>query len=100
MIDIIKRPRRTGRTEELIRKASASMGQIVCHSYREADRIVKVAETLGVCIMYPINYDEFILRAWQLNDTVTGFYIDNADDLLQYIAGHVPVISMVVAGEV
>jgi hypothetical protein len=86
---VILKPRKTGRTKELIRlcaeaEANGEVSYIVCSGQEEAYRIFEVAKELKLTIGFPITFHEF-LTAQYFGRNIKNFYIDNADQLLQYI---------------
>lgn len=85
---VILRHRNTGRTQELILMCSQAekggrASYIVCSTQQEARRIFEVAEKLESPIAFPITYDEFLNRQYAARN-IHNFFIDNADQLLQY----------------
>lgn len=91
---IFKEPR-TGKTTELIKRCAILGGYIVCKDKRNADYIIEMATELGAKIPYPITFDEFLSKRYY-GKGVDRFYIDNADMLLQKIAGNVRIESIVI----
>jgi len=87
---VIHKPRRTGKTTELIKIASQEGGYIVCYSYEEVYRISKTAEEMGEQILFPITYDEFLNGSF-CSKNIKAFYIDNVELLLSRISMGVPV---------
>ena len=77
---IIKRG--AGKTTELIYKANHYNGYIVCRNITEAKRIMKVAADYKCSIHLPITYQDFIDKKY----SAKCLFIDQADDLLKYIA--------------
>ena len=82
----IIRPRAGGKTTQLIKMASEANGWIVCHSRAEAERIALQAEKMGLHLFFPITYQE-LLENHPLNPYRAKLFIDNADLLVQFIAG-------------
>jgi len=87
---LISKPRRGGKTTELIRNCHNNGRLIVCHSRAEARRIYNQAVTTGYQIVLPITYDEFMTRGY-FGRHIDGFCIDNLDMFLSNIAGNIPV---------
>lgn len=79
-----------GKTTELIKKSANTGDYIVCRSISEASEIRDHAFVLGLKIPLPITYDEFINKRYR-GKNISGFLIDNIEDLLQYISNRVPV---------
>lgn len=85
---VILRHRNTGRTQELILLCSQAekrgeASYIVCSTEREAHRIFVEAQDLESPVAFPITYDEFLNRQYAARN-IQNFFIDNADQLLQY----------------
>lgn len=84
---VILRPRKTGRTEELIRLCAEAekrgeTSYIVCNSHQEAYRISQLAEELKLQIGFPITTYEFLARKYSAAN-IKNFYFDNVDHFLQ-----------------
>lgn len=94
--NIIVKPVRGGKTHELIQRADNLNGYIVCYSHAECRRIVKSATEFNKQILFPLTYDEFLLR--HFSSSIECFHIDNVDMLLQSIAGRVPIKSITLTG--
>jgi len=100
MIDnVITGGRQSGRTTRLIElcaeaEAKGEVSYIVCQSHSECYRIAKLAETMELRIAFPISYDEF--RSIGQGHFIKNFYIDNADTLLEWLAGPVSVKAITV----
>lgn len=78
----IARPRKAGKTTELIREAEKSYSHIICPDYRSANIIWAHALELGVVIPYPITWDEFKTGKYY-GAGIDSFMIDDADIILQ-----------------
>lgn len=75
----------SGKTTELIKMAAEGRYYIVCRNYNHARHIQQMALEMGVVILFPISYDEFLNR--QYNGVhIDGFLIDDADALLQRLS--------------
>jgi hypothetical protein len=85
-IDI--RPRRAGKTTDLIKECAENGGYIVCCHKREAERIHKTATDMGLSIPLPMTWYEFMQGLYSSN--VRILYIDNIDMCLQH-AARVPI---------
>ena len=79
---LILAPRGGGKTTELIRIASERGGYIVCTNHREAYRITREAEAMGLNIHFPITVQELKNRRG-FGPGVQEFYVDNALLILQ-----------------
>ncbi len=77
--------RRSGRTTELIKKSAVDRFYIVCHSQKECSRVFEEAKKMKLSIPFPITFDE--LRKKLTGPGVRGVHIDNADLLLEQLAG-------------
>lgn len=100
---VIARPRRSGRTDELIRLAheadlSGEVCYIVCHSRQEAHRIAQRAAELELPVRFPVQYDELPVGRGSFTTCVV---VDNAEMLIERIVGRrVEAIVVTDAGEV
>ena len=88
-MQIILRARGTGRTQELTRlcaeaEARGEVSYIVCSNHEEAGRIFREAQSLELPIALPITFYEFITNHYA-GHNIKNFFIDNADQLLQYM---------------
>lgn len=81
-------------TTELIKMCSALGGYIVCANEIRAKQTAEMAHDMGFNIPYPITFDDFISGNYHTKG-VEKFYIDNADQLLQKLAGGVFVEAIV-----
>lgn len=86
IMKIIYKKRRAGKTTELINIAANGFYYIICTTTEEAGRVARQAEELGKDIPMPISFDEFVNKRFNPAG-IKGFLIDNADLLLQHIAG-------------
>lgn len=94
MMDIIVGAPRSGKTDQLIKMAANDYSYIICHNRDEAQRIANKAREVGLAIPSPITYDEFISVRYNAAG-VRGFLIDNAECLLQRMAGRVELKGLV-----
>jgi len=92
---IIFRPRRAGKTTDLIKECSEKGGYMVCHNYEEAHRVFKLAKDMGLNIPLPITYAQFVNKEYY-GIGVKSFHIDNIDMLITYISS-VPVETITLA---
>lgn len=97
-MEIIQRPRQSGKTTELIKKASVDSLYIVCMSQQEADRIATQARKMGLYIPYPITFQEFKTGLYYPR-RINGFVIDNIDLLMAYFAKGIPVKAATIVEE-
>lgn len=84
-MEIILRGKSQGKTTDLIVKAAKDFLHIVCHSKREANRLLEQARDMNLDIPFPITIDEFIKGKFY-NKEIKGFCIDNVEFLLQKLA--------------
>lgn len=95
-MEVIVRGRRSGKTTELIKLAAENFNYIVCRNHQSADMIAKQAREMGLDIPHPITFRE--LRDKRFSGRgMKGLMIDDADLLLQELAGAVPVEAVVIA---
>ena len=92
------KPRRSGRTNNLIRRAAMEGQTIVCVHKDEATRIFHKARDMGLRVPFPITYNEFTKGEFH-PPGISGFLIDNMDMLLLYLAQGVPIDGMTASYE-
>lgn len=80
-----------GKTTRLIKISYETDKYIVCHNRKEALRIVNLADSMGLHILFPITYGEFINSRYSTQ--INGLLIDNVDRLLNYISS-VPITTV------
>lgn len=90
-IHIVSGARRTGRTTAMIRTAAESFAYIVCPDRRQVQHIQRMAQEMGVDILFPITWDDFVNGRYY-GRGVRGFVIDNLDLCIQSMT-HVPVLA-------
>lgn len=83
MMQIVLKPRQSGKTMDMIKAADGHDGYIVCISHQEAVRVSRLAREWGYEINFPLTIDEFVHGSYPIK---TSLYLDNADMLLQSIA--------------
>lgn len=81
---VICRGRQEGKTIEAIKMSAETGSYIVCYSQRECSRVFQVAQEMGLNILFPISFDEFLSKKYYSRH-IKGFIIDNADMLLQHL---------------
>ena len=84
-MNILTGPRRTGKTTTLIKLCHTEGGVIVCANKAEALRIYDDADKISCHVPMPITYGVFI-RGEYHGRGFKNLFIDNLDDLVQYIA--------------
>jgi hypothetical protein len=82
-IDI--RPRRAGKTTDLIKECAENGGYIVCAYKREAYNIFDAAKKMGLDIPLPITFNEFV-RGEFVGTGIKVIYIDNIELCIQSIS--------------
>jgi len=87
---IVLGDRSSGKTTALIKHSHNTGAYIVCHSRDEAQRIFAQATDMGLRIPLPLTFSELINGRFAARG-ISGFAIDNADHLIQFIAGRVKV---------
>lgn len=82
MIEVILRPRRAGKTYELVKKASEENLYIICANRTQVRATQDVARQNGFVIPFPMTWQEFIEKQYY-GRNINGFVIDNLDMCLQ-----------------
>lgn len=99
----IYKPRRFGKTTDLIKICAKSGGRIVCHNKQECHRIEVIARTLYLkaeidhIIDFSITYDEFLNKFYR-GLKIKSFHIDNADMFLQYLS-EIPILTITITND-
>lgn len=78
--------KKSGRTTELIKLAAETNSYMVVLNRSEAHKVFGMAKDMGLVILFPLTFDEFIGYDYYAKGT-HGFVIDNADLLLHYLVG-------------
>ena len=82
MMEIIYKPRRMGKTTEVIKRCAEQGGYILVPNKVIADMTFKMAQDMGLLIPFPITALEFQEgKYWHLG--VRRLHIDNAELVLQ-----------------
>ena len=79
------RGRQSGKTNDILLRAHGTKNVIVCTNYSEVKRLKQLAKDLEVDILEPITFSEFMNGGPRAVE-VAGYYIDNADMLLEQLA--------------
>ena len=88
------RNRQSGKTNDMLLRAHGTKNVIVCVNYMEVKRLKGLAKDLELDIMEPITFGAFI-NGNPRDVDFEGYYIDNADMLLQQLArGPLKLITM------
>ena len=83
-MDKIIKPRRAGKSLELIKIAEASNAYIIVPTRRDALNLMKLAEKHGHKILFPVTVDEYMQSRFR-GSFVRNILIDDADIVLQMI---------------
>ena len=89
---VIKGPRQSGKTDELIKLAAARRAYLVVSSYREAQRCQERAKSLGLSLYFPLTYEEFTKGDFY-GKGLNGLLVDDVENLLRYMARGVEVLA-------
>lgn len=92
------RGRQEGKTTEAIRLAAADFLYIVCADLDRVQHVQRMAQEMGLSIPFPLTFDEFV-GARFYGRGITGFVIEDAETLLQRLAGVTPVRLVTATGE-
>lgn len=100
---IIAGPRKSSRTTRLIEMAAEFRVQgkvcyIVCDSVERCSIIAQKARESYLEIDFPISFTEFTRKSYY-GKNIDCFLIDNADHLLQILAGSINIAAIVVEEE-
>lgn len=89
MISIIK-PRRSGKTSELIKISYDKWYYIACKDKNECDRVFRMAKELGYDIPFPITFSDIL--SYRINEVNTkGILIENVDMFLMAACPNPPI---------
>lgn len=97
-MQIICKPRRSGKTTEIIKIADKNNSSIVCLNLAECRRVARQAEDMGLSIPFPITIDEFISGSF-FSRGINSLIIDNAEFVIRHLAKKVPVKAISVSIE-
>ena len=81
-MNVYARPRRGGKTTELVRLAAEEFLYVVCPDRQQVRYVQRVARDMGLDIPFPMTWGEF-LRGDYRSKGVKGFVIDNLDLCIQ-----------------
>lgn len=90
--------RGSGKTRRCIELAHEHNAHIVCLNSIRAKYIVDKAILMNCKIPFPITYDAFIESQFRTHCNITGFIIDDIDDLVSYMARNVKIVAMSIYG--
>jgi len=88
----------SGKTTKCIRLAHEHNAHIVCANHARAHSIDTQAIMLKCKIPHPITYQEFISGSFNGRD-ITGFIIDDIDDLVAYLARGTRILAMSICAQ-
>ena len=89
--------RRSGKTTRLIQFCAAKGGYIVTRDHKAACLIADQAEELGLHILFPLTYHEFLTNGYHARG-VSKVHIDDVEELLVNIS-KVPVASISITSD-
>ena len=84
-MNLVLRPRQSGKTTDLILKSRKTGSVIVCMSRKEVDRIYGIACNMDLIIPEPITYDQFLDKSTVSTRNIQSVLIDNCEYFLQYV---------------
>ncbi len=84
-MEITYQPRRSGKTEQLLQRASKCNGYIVCMHANECSRMFRLAQKLNIDINFPITFSE-LLNKKLYHRGVRKVHIDNADAFIEHVS--------------
>lgn len=94
-MELIIKPRQSGRTTELIKRcAKYRYAAIVCPSRKQAEYVFKMANDIGESIPMPITFSEFVDGRFYAPN-IEAFLFDNLDGCLEAYSHGVPIDSAV-----
>lgn len=79
---IIVRPRRAGKTYDLIKQAAEENLYIICPNRSQVHDIADQARKMELVIPFPLTWQEFIQQQYY-GKHIEGFVIDNLDICIQ-----------------
>ena len=81
-MNIDYRPRQSGKTTDLIKKADKYNGYIVTFDKRNVERCMEIAKEIKCEINMPLTFAEFLSKEY-CGKGIKKFHIDNAEFLIQ-----------------
>jgi hypothetical protein len=82
---IIQKPRRAGKTWDLVTHAAERSAYIVCRDRKEAERVFSSAVDRDLHIPFPITFYEFAEKRYY-GKGIKEFLIDDVDALLHFLS--------------
>jgi alkyl sulfatase BDS1-like metallo-beta-lactamase superfamily hydrolase len=86
-----------GKTKQAVQICASEGFNLVCMDRKRAKEVFDYAKSIGLNISYPLTFEDFIRRDFPFQSR--GFVIDDADMLLQKLAGKIPVRIATFTGE-
>lgn len=92
---VIYKPRRCGKTHDLIKLCAENNYRMVVLSAQEKKRVLAEAQLMGLEILEPHTFDEFLSGIFLNGKLDKGMVIDNADHLLCKLnSSHTPIVAI------
>jgi len=88
-MNVVFRPRRSGKTTELIKRAAEIDGQIITNTVPQTGFVQKQASELGLKIRTPISIRQFALYAGEITRGNIPVLVDDAEYCLQYLLNNI-----------
>ena len=88
---IITGCRDAGKTTELIKLAAQDFLYIVCANNSRVEYVMDLAKKMELDIPFPITFQEFLNGRFGRGQHLSGFAIDDVDQLLREVARGTPV---------
>lgn len=92
-MEFIIRPPGTGKTTDLIKRASEENLYIVCRGTSRANDLNRRAVNMGKSIPFPLTFHEFLYREYA-GRYINGFLIDDVDKFLNYMTTGANVVAV------
>lgn len=101
---VIAKPRRCGKTTELIKLSNEHWHYIVCSDRQRVQSTAQLAQELEVDIPFPITMEEFVQGRFcaaqgPTGPGIRGFLLDDIQDWLRRFAREVPITAIAVTVE-
>jgi len=90
-MDIDVRPKGSGKTTDLIKKAHVSGGYIITTTTREAQRIHAMSRSMGLKINLPVSVEEARSVGFRFVSKKQPIMVDQADAVLSILLGYEPI---------
>lgn len=96
-MEVIVRPRRGGKTTELIKRAAAEGGVILVATMSQKEHVIARAKEMKATIPEPVTFGE--LRCGACQGQTHPLLIDEAQDLLRQACGGVPIAAITITDD-